>query len=409
MMERISAGSNLIIEVQPESWRLLVNGAAAGSERMLVEAVPGEPLRYGANFGNRRKLPSEGMLPHDAVQRVVLGWTQEDTSWHLGLVLRGDLVTTRGSRWCGLAHWYDPLATQHQKTAIQAGQALAQQMNCSFTFVPPRKSEGGPVSIAPRPRTEVGTTPRIAPPTFEPVAEQIPQPELPLKLDLWTLKRTDWERLELALSPSWGRSKLIRTAWNIVWLGAFIVLTVKSLTSGIALPITSDFDVTIGTTHINVPVPPLLLVYLGIASSILLFVLIITALYQTLTRVNRIAFEPGGVRWLRRRRARRTISIDQIQEVYVSHIINKVGRRGKSSQQRAVHYGEINLLLKDGSFQPVLVQHHADDTIPVTDDPLNEEAVVELSVYNARTRLQSAGLMIAQTLGIPAEYDKRLK
>lgn len=408
-MERISAGSNLIIEVQPESWRLLVNGSSGGSERVLVEAVPGEPLRYGATFGSRRQLPADGILPNASVQRVVLGWAEEDTSWHLGLVLRGELVATRGSRWCGLAHWFDPLATQHQKTAIQAGQALAEQIHCPFTFVPPRKSEGGPISIEPRPRSDVAPAPRVEPTTFEPIAEAIPQPELPIKLDLWSLKRTDWERLELALSPAWGRSKLIRVAWNIVWLGAFVVLTVKSLTSGIALPLTSDFDITIGTTSIHIPIPPMLLIYMGIASSILLFLVILGGLYQTFTRVKRIAFEPGGVRWLRGKRARRTIPIDEIQEVYVSHIINKVGRRGKASQERAVHYGEINLLLKDGRFEPVLVQQHTDDTIPVTDDPLNEEVVVPLTVYNARTRLQSAGLMIAEALNVPAEYDKRLK
>ncbi|MCC6804741.1 MAG: hypothetical protein IT319_17795 [Anaerolineae bacterium] len=409
MMERISAGSNLIIEVQPESWRLLVNGSTGGSERVLVEAVPGEPLRYGATFGSRRQLPANGMLPNESVQRVVLGWAEEDTSWHLGLVLRGELVTTRGSRWCGLAHWFDPLATQYQKTAIQAGQALAEQIHCPFTFVPPRKSEGGPISIEPRPRSEIPAAPRLEPTIFEPVAEAIPQPELPIKLDLWTLKRTDWERLELTLSPAWGRSKLLRVAWNIVWLGAFIVLTVKSLTSGIALPLTSDFEITIGANTFTIPIPPMLLIYMGIGASILLFIIILAGLYQTLTRIKRIAFEPGGVRWLRGKRARRTVPIDQIQEVYVSHIISKVGRRGKSSRERAVHYGEINLLLKDGSFQLVLIQPHTDDTIPVTDDPLNEEAVVPLTVYNARTRLQSAGLMIAETLNVPASYDKRLR
>jgi hypothetical protein len=141
----------------------------------------------------------------------------------------------------------------------------------------------------------------------------------------------------------------------------------------------------------------------------LLFLVILYQLGQTLTRTNRIAFGHDGVRWLRGRRARRAIPSDQIQEIYVSHVINKVGRRGKASQERAVHYGEINLLLKNGKFRSVLTQHHADDTIPVTDDPLNEEAIVPLTEYNARTRLQSAGLRIARALGVDAEYDKRLK
>ncbi len=387
-MERISAGSNLVIEVLPESWRLLVNGSS--DDHVLVEAAPGEPLHYQESFGSRRHLPTSGALARADIQRVALGWSESDTAWHLGLVLRGDLVTERGSRWCGLAHWYDPLANQYQNVAIQAGQSLAANMNCPFTFIPPH---GGAMTVpetAPRRPPEDSAT-RIAVSTMEPAAEAIPQPELPIKLDLWTLKETGDARLELALSPAWGRSRLVRVAWNIVWLGVFIILTGTTLTSGIALP------------------RPEILVYLGFASIIVLVLVIVYQLYQTMTRINRIVFEPAGVRWMRGRRVRRTIPIDEIEEVYVSHVIGKVGKRGKSSRERAVGYGELNLYLKDGEFKPVLTQPQTDEVIPVTDDPLNEESVVPLNEYNARTRLQSTALMIANTLGVSAEYDKRLR
>ena len=109
------------------------------------------------------------------------------------------------------------------------------------------------------------------------------------------------------------------------------------------------------------------------------------------------------------KRVRRTIATDAIQEVYASLVINKVGRRGKAAERRPVQYGEINLFLKNGKFEPVLFQRQTDDTIPVTDDPLNEEAVVPLTKYNARTQLQSSALIIADTLNLSAEYDKRLK
>jgi hypothetical protein len=112
---------------------------------------------------------------------------------------------------------------------------------------------------------------------------------------------------------------------------------------------------------------------------------------------------------MRGKRVKQAIPVDQIAEVYVSQVVNKVGRRGKSAQERAVHHGEINLYLLDGEFKSILTQQQFDETIPVTDDPLNEEAIVPLTQYNARTRLQSAGLRIARTLGLPAEYDKRLK
>ena len=50
-----------------------------------------------------------------------------------------------------------------------------------------------------------------------------------------------------------------------------------------------------------------------------------------------------------------------------------------------------------------------DETIPATDDPINEEQIVGLTPYNARTRLQAAALRLSQVLRVHAEYDKRLK
>jgi hypothetical protein len=385
-MERISAASNVVIEVQPESWRLLVNGS--GTERVLVEAQRGAPLRYGASFGSRRRLPLDGVLPREIIQRVVLGWSENDNAWHLGLVLKGELVAERGSRWCGLAHWHDPLANQYRDIATEAGKTLANHIDCPFTIIPPHGEATTPEVDDYSP--EVITSTRISVSSLEPSPELIAQPDLPLKFDLWTL-RSSAEGLELVLSPSWGRSKLMRVGWNIVWLAVFIILTVTTLSSGIALP------------------RPELLVWLGFASIILLVLTILYNLYELFTHINRIVFDPDGVRWLRGKRERRSVPADQIVDVYASLVIGKVGKRGKSAEERAVAYGEINLYLDDGDFESVLTQQQTDDTIPVTDDPLNEEAVVELSEYNARTRLQSAALMIARTLGVSAQYDKRLK
>jgi hypothetical protein len=388
-MERISAASNVVIEVQPESWRLLVNGS--GTERVLVEAQRGAPLRYGASFGNRRKLPLDGALPREIIQRVVLGWSENDNAWHLGLVLRGELVAERGSRWCGLAHWHDPLANQYRDVATEAGRTLATYIDCPFTIIPPHGEATTPTpSVFVEEAPERITSTRIAVSNLEPAPEAIPQPDLPLRFDLWTLQSSA-QGLELVLAPSWGRSKLMRVGWNILWLAIFIILTVTTLTAGIALP------------------RPEILVWLGVASIILLVLLILYNLYETLTYVNRIVFTPEGVRWMRGKRVRRSLSIDRIAEVYVSLVISKVGKRGKSAQERTVAYGEITLFLNDGDFESILSQHQTDETIPVTDDPINEELVVTLSETNARTRLQSAALMIARTLGVSAEYDKRLK
>lgn len=373
----------MIVEVQPQSWRLLVNGGDV--ERVLVEAVPGEPLRYVSSFGARRHLPESGVLASEDIQRIVLGWSEKDAAWHLGLVLRGDLASERGSRWCGLVHWHDPFRNQFQDAAAHAGQTLADQIARPFTLIPPKPLDGDDLLTAqPDMLSLASLQPESAP---EPIL--IPQPNLPLTFDLWTLRQLDPARLELALSPSWGRGKLLRVAWNILWLGVFVILTVTTLTSGIALP------------------RPELLVYLGFVSIAILVVVIFYNLYQTATYPNRIVIEPAGVRWLRGQRVLRTIPIDQIAGVYVSHIVSKVGKRADAD--RTVRYGEMNLYLRSGKFQSLLIQHQTDDRIPTSDDALDEEFVVPLTPYNARTRLQSAGLHVADVLRVPGEYDKRLK
>ncbi len=239
-------------------------------------------------------------------------------------------------------------------------------------------------------QTPVGMpSPSVAEPEIETLPpEPIPQPDLPLRFDLWTLRREAPERLELKLSPAWGRGKLIRVAWNIVWLAVFIVLTATTLTSGIALP------------------RPELLVYLGFASIAVLVVIIFYNLYQTLTYTNRITFDPAGVRWLKGKHVQRTLSIGELQAVYASQIVGKID---KKKDQRSVSYGEINLLLRDGEFKSILIQPQSDEKIPAMEDPLDEEMIMPLTEYNARTPLQSAALEIGHVLNLPAEYDKRLK
>jgi Na+-transporting methylmalonyl-CoA/oxaloacetate decarboxylase gamma subunit len=420
-MERISAAGDVIIEVEPQSWRLLADGN--GAERLLVEASPGAPLRYGDRFGGSRQLPPSGELPRHNIQRVVLGWSAQDTSWHLGLVLAGDLVAERGSRWCGLAHWYDPTLNQYEKIATQAGQALAAQTSLPFSVIPPKPEDvsaaAAAAATAPRPpavepappMTRVITLGEPPPPMptgaqsyaapgtpyaqseseYETPLQPIPQPALPLKFDLWTLQQLDPVRLEFTLSGAWGRSRLLRTAMYIVWLGIFIVLTVTTLTSGIAYP------------------RPEILVYLGIASIIFLVLLILYNLIRVMTATNRIIVEPEGVRWMRGKRVKHAVPADRIAEVYISHVVSKVGKRGKSAEERAVHYGELNLFLTDGDFKTIITQSQFDETIPATDDPINEEQIVGLTPYNARTRLQAAALRLSQVLRVHAEYDKRLK
>ncbi len=138
-MSRISAAQNLTIEIEDNRWRLLTNGD--GPERVLVEAAPGEPLRYIPLFASKRHLPDIGVLPIERVQRVVLGWSGSDGAWHLGLMLDPDLAEMRGSRWCEMAHWIDPDRSLYGRQATEAGESLAESIAKPFNLIPPREEE----------------------------------------------------------------------------------------------------------------------------------------------------------------------------------------------------------------------------------------------------------------------------
>ena len=149
-MERIAAG-NLIIEQDSERWRLLVNGADGG-DRLLLEAAYGEPVRYESAFGTRRGLSIDretgGTIAPDRIERVVVGWSEKDAAWHLGLMLDQAYTDARGSRWCGLVTWSD---TDHDsaETIAGVGQSLAQKLARPFALVPPKgASNGGGASAA---------------------------------------------------------------------------------------------------------------------------------------------------------------------------------------------------------------------------------------------------------------------
>ncbi|MFQ3565895.1 MAG: hypothetical protein SNJ59_02740 [Aggregatilineales bacterium] len=369
-MERISAARNLSIENQPERWRLIVNGG--GSERVLMEARPGEPLRYVTTFGAQRRLPTSGMLPVENVERVVLGWSQHDEAWHLGLLLSDDLAQTRGSRWCGLAFWPDPQLDLYRDIASQAGQTLAQKLARPFTIVPPP-------TAAPRERAAAETS------------AAAPLPQLPLALHEWTLSREQENLLILVLGARWGRARLLKALWFLFLSAVFIVLSIRSLEGIIA------------------PTQPAFLPYLGIASAVFLLGASLRLILTTLTRERRIEID-AATRTIRAASGKRTrwmLTADDLRGVYASHSLGKSRQNG---QQRAVHYGELNLALKDGDFRCLLQHGPTEEFIAALDgDPqsLKREYVISLTPAAAQTLLQAAALYIAQALGVPAYFDQR--
>lgn len=367
MSERIAADGSLVIEVTPDRWRLLYNNGA-GSDQPLVES-DNVDLRCAPPFADKRRI-TDGVIPADAIQRVVVGWSAEDTTWHLGLVLNDPLARARGGRWCELAAWYDPEASARRDAAQQAGQALARQIARPFNLIPPK------VDLTP-----IDDIPQRTPVT---------QPALPMTLDMWRLSRLDLYRLELKRIPGWGRARLLRVVWYVVLAGVFAILSVTSLTSGISLT------------------RPEWLVYLGFVSIGILLIAALVTFLRVINAPKHLVIDGAvrAIRWMRGKRIIDELPAGAIAAVYATHIVSKSGRRDK----RSVQYGEINLLLRDNAlFEFLLRQSRTDDKIPVTDDPFDDPAVLPLDEYNAHTHIQAAALAIARTLGVEARYDKRLR
>lgn len=366
-MDRISAAGNLTIELDSDRWRLMVNGNM--EERTLLEAVPNQPLRYMELFGSKRRLPSDGALPTHTVQRVVLGWSQEDESWHLGLLLGPEIAQTRGSRWCELARWPDTDTTVFGEVAARAGRGLARTIGCPFNLIEP-EIHAAEVPVPPRPLRE-----------------------LPLNLDLWTLDRHS--ALEFTLSPRWARSRIMRIVWYVALLVVYIVLSVVTLQGTIALP------------------KPEFLPYLGLAVAVLLVGLIGYIVYQLLTTANRVIIDEaaGVVRGLRGETERWVQLKSDIQAIYVSEVVNPRLRKKRDSslQTRTVFHSALNLYLRDGEFFTFLEQPQPYDDEQSPPEVEAEEAVLPLTSNNAYTDMQMAGLYVAQALGVECRYDRRLK
>lgn len=361
---RILATDQRLIEISPDGWRLLsANGGAEST--VLAEAAPGANLQYRATFGSRLRLPEHGLAATD-IERVVLGWSAPDETWHLGLILNPALAEARGSRWCGLARWSDPTAEAHRCDATEAGRALALTLARPLAIVPPRVGEARPAAGA----------------ASEPPP---PLPALPYTLDDWAVSAASETQLRFELRPGWVRGRVIRAILYLVWALGFAVLSVTSLTVGIMLP-TPEF-----------------LPWLGIACTIwLVFMALRTLLLirrqQRRVEIDGLAQTVRGADW--------QIPAGQVNAVFATQAV-KLKTRGKATEQ--VRYGEINLLLNDGAFQPVVAQLHFDLKLPLQAGELPADgAMLRLTEYTVRTTLQAAALRVARLLNVPAWDDRRI-
>ena len=359
-MDRISAAGNLTIEHDINHWRLV--SSSNGQERTLLDTESGKPISYMDIFGSKRRLPKGGKLALDDIQRIVLGWSNGDESWHLGILVEPELAEQRGSRWCELARWPDPETTVFNDVAAEAGRALARVVQRPFNLIEPDRS-----ASATAPQTT------SAPPP--------PLRSLPLEFDQWTLTRQS--ALQFVRDGQWARQRVIRVLWYALLVIAYFVLSIITLTKVIALP------------------KPEFLPYLGLVVGVFLVGMMLYTFSELLNRPSRIVVDNNGVEGRRGERTAWQIDRGQIDSVYVSEIVNRKGKK------RVIYHGEINIHLKDGSFRSILEQPHSvEEDYPPTQ---SEEGVVPLTLYNAQTDLQMAGLHVAQTLGITCQYDQRLK
>ncbi len=359
-MDRISAAGNLTIEHNIDHWRLL--STSNGQERTLLDAEKGKPVHYIEIFGSKRKLPKGGILSIGDIQRIVLGWSPEDECWHLGLLLEPELSEQRGSRWCELARWPDQETTVFSDVASDAGRALARTLDRPFNLIEPDRS------------AITGRETNVPPP---------PLRTLPIEFDQWTMKRQS--ALQLVRSSQWTRQHLLRLAWYALLVVAYFVLSLVTLQGAIALP------------------KPEFLPYLGIVVGVFILGMFLYTLYELFNRPNRVVIDNMGVTGLRGKKRSWQVHTEQISAVYVSEITNRKGKK------RNIYHGELNLYLKDGSFRNLLQQPNAveEDIVPDPNDV--EESVTPLTLYNAQSDLQMAGLHVAQTLGVECQYDRRTK
>jgi hypothetical protein len=371
-MSQIFAAENQIIDYDAQRWRLLINSNGAGP-RVVVEAAPGMPLRYVPSFANTRRLPQGGALPVDYVVQVVLGWSNHDEAWHLGLVLNRDLADTRGSRWCEIAHWPDPDTTTFIDLARQAGETLAHTLDRPFVVIPPRID-------------------RAAPPPPPPL------PDLPLSCGLWTLERVQpADVIQFTRSRRWATSRLTRMVWYAFWVVVYVLLAVTTLNTDLALP-------NAGTMLPN----PELLPYLGLLAAGVLVLMTLYMLGELFTRPNRIVldFDGRSIAALRGDRERWRYTDRDVQSVYVTHVVQRKGRR------RIVQQSELNLHFGGGRFRQVLQQAEQDDLLEAAENGVlvEDEAVVPLARGASVTDYQSAALYVAEALGgVPCWYDQRLR
>ena len=374
-MPRIAVSANSLVDYSSDRWRLIQVDDRA-KPKLVVEAKTGLPFRYNGYFAVSRDLPESGEILEADLGQVVLGWSNESSSWQLGLTLSPEISLARSSRWFELLRFTDANADAREAVAIQLGTALANTLGIPFAST-------ASAAIEPEPEPE--------PIALEP---------LPLDLGLWRLARGFEGELRLERSRRWLRAKQRQIAWYGLLVVVYLWVSFATLTSELGLPIA-------GTLIPN----PAWLPYLGIAVAVLLLLAMARLVWIILREPNSIIINPyeKTISAARGNRQLWKASAGGVQSIYASEVVKKRGRKP------TVLHGEINLHLLDGRFMPILVDtEKIVDALLIGRDPRTEKErstdVHVLEPEAVSTALQAAALHIGVCLGeLPVWYDRRLK
>ena len=89
--------------------------------KLVVEAKTGLPFRYNGYFAVSRDLPESGEILEADLGQVVLGWSNESSSWQLGLTLSPEISLARSSRWFELLRFTNADAAAHEAVGDSTG------------------------------------------------------------------------------------------------------------------------------------------------------------------------------------------------------------------------------------------------------------------------------------------------
>jgi hypothetical protein len=411
-MTTFYVADGLVVFAEKDEWRLAVE--RSDSPTLFLAQRPAEVVRYHPEFGRARRLgSSDGELPVTDIAEVVVGWSQADAAWHLGLLLSGPMATRRGGRWCALARWAGGFAEGMQ--ARESGQHLAGLLGKRFRFVDAPETPipvGGaePSDVSQEADTEPVQEIWTQPGTLSEPAERVPAPppDLPLRMGNWRLRAIDigyqWEHTGV-----WSLGVLWSVFGRIALGIAFVVVSVLTLQSPYAA------------------VQPTLLPYAGVAIGA---GLIVAALAYTmrLLRVEAVVVDTEE------RQVRRHLDLtsdviscyefDEIRAVVVTQIAQGGKQRGRNGQpDRMAHEAWLHLLLdtpraepgKAREFKPedayVIIGYVESTEGDVIDAHFEGKRGARqprlLSARDATTPVGQAAILLADAIGVSAYIDQR--